>query len=962
MLKHAVAFVVSAVMLVGCGGGGGSGDAQDSGGGPDQPSFPITYTGKTEPASLTQESAGVFFRYLLSGDAMTSAADNTSLFRSLYAPIDGNFLLSAKAVREALNRTIPRGATQARAVANINERMECPQGGDVTIVGSIDELAGTGDLNASYRNCTESNEVSNGEMRFVFETGAADSLWREFVNISTPGFVVSSPTGRMSLMGTARMSDSGSCLLETTENFLVRDDQTGIVIRTENLVTLEDSCRTLTPFALTSFTGRLYHAQQGYVDVATPKAIGFAYASSDLPNAAGELVLTGAQGSLVRLVNAQPVDASPDEALAISTISFDVDGDGVPERFLTLTARAVQEGAVFDMGDSDGDGMLNGWERIYRLDPNDAADAVLDQDGDGYSNLVEANYLTDPRDAENVPVTMDLRVVVSGPPIWVAPPASEVLLFEFYATTASGRSLSVDKGPLTYTITKSANVEWVEMSICSVDTTNPNRLSCRIAANEYPSLQVKAPVAPDEAFWVQAEVTSAAIDPNPIDNTTTLNATTIVRRSDTSVGMNSSGPSPVGAPQNLAAAIGVQYDTDDALDTVLRLNLPPAIEFDSVTGTKAGTSSKQIYSCAGDRIVSCDIGKVERGSWQNLAITVHGTSPGNYPVTIEVSAIGQDDNTANNTATITLGIGLDASAIQAEIDAAPPAAEVKVPNGMYIGALDFRGKGLHLIGESADAQLAGTIVMAPNSSVSNLQLIAGATILVQSGARIENNIFSSGGIESATEDTGTGPIAVTTSNVVVARNTFFGWTPVRLKTDSVRIENNVFLGCESCDAAVFLEYPTPATNPGRIIVQNNTIVGARNGSGAGWLRGVRLWGTPVDTSTIDIRNNIFSDVYRAIDVMPLDSPPVGAINNIYFGGFTVRPVNGNVVIQNDIRTDPKFVDAPQLDFRLTSKSPAIDAGIGTGAPANDITGQARPVDGNGDGAAAWDIGAYEFVP
>jgi hypothetical protein len=39
--------------------------------------------------------------------------------------------------------------------------------------------------------------------------------------------------------------------------------------------------------------------------------------------------------------------------------------------------------------DADGDGMLNGWEQAYGLDPLNPADAGADNDGDGLSNLQE---------------------------------------------------------------------------------------------------------------------------------------------------------------------------------------------------------------------------------------------------------------------------------------------------------------------------------------------------------------------------------------------------------------------------------------------------------------------------------------------------------------------------------------------------------------------------------------------
>ena len=60
-----------------------------------------------------------------------------------------------------------------------------------------------------------------------------------------------------------------------------------------------------------------------------------------------------------------------------------------------------------------------------------------------------------------------------------------------------------------------------------------------------------------------------------------------------------------------------------------------------------------------------------------------------------------------------------------------------------------------------------------------------------------------------------------------------------------------------------------------------------------------------------------------------------------------------------------FVDAPGGDYRLAAGSPLIDAGLPAppgGLGAFDRDGLARSVDGNGDGAAAPDIGAFEYQP
>jgi len=79
---------------------------------------------------------------------------------------------------------------------------------------------------------------------------------------------------------------------------------------------------------------------------------------------------------------------------------------------------------------------------------------------------------------------------------------------------------------------------------------------------------------------------------------------------------------------------------------------------------------------------------------------------------------------------------------------------------------------------------------------------------------------------------------------------------------------------------------------------------------------------------------------------------------------TYSDVQGGWKGEGNINADPLFVDAPNGDYHLLPDSPCIDAGTNTppgGLPLTDIEGNPRPMNGDGDGVAVADMGAFEAL-
>jgi parallel beta-helix repeat protein len=158
-----------------------------------------------------------------------------------------------------------------------------------------------------------------------------------------------------------------------------------------------------------------------------------------------------------------------------------------------------------------------------------------------------------------------------------------------------------------------------------------------------------------------------------------------------------------------------------------------------------------------------------------------------------------------------------------------------------------------------------------------------------------------------------------------------------------------------------ISWGVPSGFRGPLLV-NNTIADNDSAQGSG------IFADGFDTQTLMVNNIIVAKgAQTAVFCGNFDAnPPMFKSNDVFsptgsaYGGICTNQTGLN----DNISADPIFVNPGSGDYHLQAGSPVIDKGDNSAPslPANDLDGDPRKLDGDGNGTVIVDMGADEFNP
>lgn len=679
------------------------------------------------------------------------------------------------------------------------------------------------------------------------------------------------------------------------------------------------------------------------------------------------------------------------------------------------TARRLANGSLSDLGDADGDGLPNSWEVFHGLDPSSPDDAVSDEDGDGLNALEEYLAVSDPTHHFDEPLRLTREIEVS-PETTIDPDTGE----SSYAVTVRGRSSSGEVRPRDddFTLSLSDGAAWVLEALpeaCEPIDDAVSTVRCAVpestyfeerAEFEFDSIRMRPGAS--SGFGVEA---SYAASPGSFDVPSERSAIRIepVAARDRPTDFAVWAPEQVFGTDEETRTIEAtitQPAPAAPTDVTVEVEVPDSLV---VRGAELFSDGRQalISRCTIGEKVACTMDAVRYVDTLTLSIDYRAAGREDGELVWRVLPPGPETDSTNDVRTTRVVHQGTMATLQALIDSAADGDTVEFPPGTYAGTLDGRSKRIDVRGASGDEPtvLATTdptqplfIGLGTFSTWSGLELRTVGGPLVawsQSFATLADNLVAP--LEGVAHRMSGIFGASVRGPYLLAGNTFTGWGSngngeclriVHGRPDggaSVVLRGNLFTG-NRCGAVIETTSGTSSRGyrqspRGNVIATNNTFVGESVP--------FRFDEVPSTRSRHALQNNVVVGAETPVDIVgdaftetPVDASPRPAYGlhvarNLVWDSSrgsvltgTMANLPGVFLHAPDLNRDPAFADEATGDYRPSALSPLVDAGIDPepllyyprdGGPPFEVAPPV-PVDGDLDGTAQHDIGAFEFVP
>lgn len=767
------------------------------------------------------------------------------------------------------------------------------------------------------------------------------------------------------------------------------------------------------------FEGRLLHSDEGAVSVTTPHHLQYtrnsngAYEEVDQPATdngrvfGGKLVLSGAQNSeLTFSYDAVKIPENyvekfrfdfNDHPSVVVSLSTEENAEDIS---IKVPSEAMDRGVLIDLGDSDADGIIDGWERTYGLDPNNSADAAQDTDEDGFSALAEFEQQSNPDDSTDTGQNVDgyLQIIPGN------------TRFD-YSTQSLTQTIDIHgylnneklfPASMKYTVRIVGDAYWPEYKFpydCKKDASDAKLLRCTVwnpgASSRFDpaftsgTFTFSAPGNTD--VTIIAELANSELDRNTDNNKVEFSSTMRAPEPDYSIDVNGDIVGNEVEVHTVIATIKQSVNTHGT-DVAAFVSIPAGVQIiraDFLSDGPQAITSR----CTINGDVHCTMNNVKNDHTLTLKLEYSVLSEVEDDISWQLVTSQPESDLSNNSATTSVRYALPMAQLQALIDSAASGDVIQFPAGEYVGTLDGRGKTLEVRGA---AESKPTVLISPSIDSYALINVGVNSLYRQLTFRVGGSavLFTNGQNLTIADSSFIPPLRGKhqTAGLVVGNNTYrlinnqisgFGigdgnYCHQLIKLDGFSrtfVQRNVFTN-NDCLGVIGINYRNNYSGTSsEHLVGNNTFVDNKQ---LIYISGYKI------KAKIRVENNIVVNTDTLINTgrRHAEFHSQGGLTtsrNLIYISEREALLTGQLLAHTgysydltDLSFDPVFEDKTAGDFRLSSSSPAIDQG-GDAQPFVYTTtyttqlkmpydAEVMAIDGMQDGNAVFDPGAFEFAP